>query len=311
MASFDGQLAAEALTRLSDRHRHVLSLREESGLTYQEIASAEGVEVSTVETLLWRARQALKREYAALSGTRVLGGVLVAGGAMRRLLERLSRRATRLATAAGRIRMRDLAAAGVVTVALASVTGAPSLSAKAEPAPPPVTSTPAADTSSTAGLATGSAPTAAPLTVPAAERAAVDGRPGHPGRRIVGRGRLVGRRGLGPGVAASRRGPPGRLPGDLAGRLPGLEHRERRDGHARAGHERRERAHRHGGWRPPAAAGPADGPEDRVGRGRPARALSRTGPQGSGRTPVLRACNVSGPREQRSSREGPSSRFAG
>ncbi len=180
MASFDGQLAAEALTRLSDRHRHVLSLREESGLTYQEIASAEGVEVSTVETLLWRARQALKREYAALSGTRVLGGVLVAGGAMRRLLERLSRRAARLAAAAGRIRVRDLAAAGVVTVALVSVTGAPSLSAKAEPTPPAATSTPAANSSSTAGPSTSTGPTSAPPTVPAATPTPSTGGPALP-----------------------------------------------------------------------------------------------------------------------------------
>ncbi|MGH9047363.1 MAG: RNA polymerase sigma factor, partial [Acidimicrobiales bacterium] len=51
MASYDGELAAQALTRLSERHRKVLALREEAGLSYQEIARAEGVEISTVETL--------------------------------------------------------------------------------------------------------------------------------------------------------------------------------------------------------------------------------------------------------------------
>ena len=36
-------------------------MREGSGWTYQQIADHEGVEIGTIETLLWRARQALKR----------------------------------------------------------------------------------------------------------------------------------------------------------------------------------------------------------------------------------------------------------
>ena len=134
MASFDGELAAEALTRLSERHRNVLALREEAGLSYQEIATAEGVEISTIETLLWRARQALKREYVALSGSRAFAGLLVFGAAVRGLGNRLARRMSRLALAADRVRVRDLAAAGVVTVALATVAASPGPSAKAEPA---------------------------------------------------------------------------------------------------------------------------------------------------------------------------------
>ena len=70
MAAVDGELVVRALGKLSDRHRRVLTLREGAGLTYQEIATHEGVEITTVETLLWRARQALKREYAALIGKR-------------------------------------------------------------------------------------------------------------------------------------------------------------------------------------------------------------------------------------------------
>ncbi len=143
MAAFDGQLAAQALTRLSDRHRNVLALREERGLSYQEIARAEGVEISTVETLLWRARQALKREYAQLAGVRVLGGALIAGGALRRLLERATRRAMRVADALSRVNGKGIAAAGVVTVALAGVAvtqvthhgGPPSLTATTLAAP--------------------------------------------------------------------------------------------------------------------------------------------------------------------------------
>ena len=62
LATVDGELVHRALGRLSDRHRHVLALREGSGWTYQEIADHEGVGIGTIETLLWRARQALRRE---------------------------------------------------------------------------------------------------------------------------------------------------------------------------------------------------------------------------------------------------------
>ena len=71
LAAVDGELVNRALGRLSVRHRHVLAMREGSGWTYQQIADHEGVEIGTVETLLWRARQALKREFAV--GVRVEG----------------------------------------------------------------------------------------------------------------------------------------------------------------------------------------------------------------------------------------------
>jgi RNA polymerase sigma-70 factor (ECF subfamily) len=144
MATLDGEIAAQALGRLSDRHRHVLRLREEHGLSYQEIATHQGVEVSTVETLLWRARQALKREYAALSGARVLGGLVLGGAALRRLAERFGRRMARLAMTFERINVREVAAAGVITVALASVSGgAPGASsATAPPATHPTATAP-------------------------------------------------------------------------------------------------------------------------------------------------------------------------
>ena len=68
VAGVENQMALEALDRLSERHRRVLVLREGSGWSYQKIARHEGVEISAIETLLWRARQALKREYAVVSG---------------------------------------------------------------------------------------------------------------------------------------------------------------------------------------------------------------------------------------------------
>jgi RNA polymerase sigma-70 factor (ECF subfamily) len=85
LAAVDTQLVHRALDRLSTRHRHVLAMREGSGWTYQQIADHEGVEIGTIETLLWRARQALKREFAAVSESKeALAGFLVTTGALLR-----------------------------------------------------------------------------------------------------------------------------------------------------------------------------------------------------------------------------------
>ncbi len=90
VAAADGELVNEALGRLSARHRRVLALREQSGWSYRQIAEHEGVEVGTIETLLWRARQALKREFAVVSDSKgALAGFLVATrGLIRRVLMR-------------------------------------------------------------------------------------------------------------------------------------------------------------------------------------------------------------------------------
>jgi RNA polymerase sigma-70 factor (ECF subfamily) len=83
LAAVDGELVNRALGRLSTRHRHVLAMREGSGWTYQQIADHEGVEIGTIETLLWRARQALKREFTVLSESKgALGGFLIGAGAL-------------------------------------------------------------------------------------------------------------------------------------------------------------------------------------------------------------------------------------
>jgi len=42
-------------------------MREKSDLSYKQIADREGLRITTVETLIWRARQAFKREFLALS----------------------------------------------------------------------------------------------------------------------------------------------------------------------------------------------------------------------------------------------------
>jgi hypothetical protein len=94
LAAVDGELVNRALDRLSTRHRHVLAMREGSGWTYQQIADHEGVEIGTIETLLWRARQALKREFAVVSDSKeALAGFLIATGALiRRTIFRAAHR---------------------------------------------------------------------------------------------------------------------------------------------------------------------------------------------------------------------------
>ena len=69
-------------------------MREGSGWTYQQIADHEGVEIGTIETLLWRARQALEREFAVVSESKeALAGFLVATGALiRRTVFRTAQR---------------------------------------------------------------------------------------------------------------------------------------------------------------------------------------------------------------------------
>jgi RNA polymerase sigma-70 factor (ECF subfamily) len=61
----------QAFSRLVPRHAEVLDLRERRGLTYDEIAGHLGVPHSTVETLLFRARKALRREFHAVSAERL------------------------------------------------------------------------------------------------------------------------------------------------------------------------------------------------------------------------------------------------
>ena len=108
LAAVDGELVNRALDRLSTRHRHVLAMREGSGWTYQQIADHEGVEIGTIETLLWRARQALKREFAVVSESKeALAGFLIATGALfRRAIFRVAHRGASVQQQGARHRRR-------------------------------------------------------------------------------------------------------------------------------------------------------------------------------------------------------------
>ncbi|MDA8354870.1 MAG: sigma-70 family RNA polymerase sigma factor [Actinomycetota bacterium] len=100
MTEVDADMVAQALQNLSDRHQRVLRLREASGWSTQRIAEHEGVAVPAAETLLWRARQALKREFAALADTGARLGIALGIGvlAFRRLVGRASARLAGQAT---------------------------------------------------------------------------------------------------------------------------------------------------------------------------------------------------------------------
>ena len=118
LAAVDGELVNRALDRLSTRHRHVLAMREGSGWTYQQIADHEGVEIGTIETLLWRARQALKREFAVVSESKeALAGFLIATGALirRTVLRAAHRGATVQHSGGGSGAMRNALAGVAVT----------------------------------------------------------------------------------------------------------------------------------------------------------------------------------------------------
>lgn len=82
------ELLETALRRISPRHREVLELREQRKWSYRRIAAHAGVEVSTIETLLYRARRSLRRELISLTRTGGPLGVLLLPFAVARVLAR-------------------------------------------------------------------------------------------------------------------------------------------------------------------------------------------------------------------------------
>jgi RNA polymerase sigma-70 factor (ECF subfamily) len=107
-----------ALQRLGPRHLEVLELREREGMSYQEIADHLSVPQSTVEALLFRARKALKREFMAVTGERLVA-IPVVGGLLSRVAARLQGARDRLAEAMPSLaQLGGPVAAGAMAVAL-------------------------------------------------------------------------------------------------------------------------------------------------------------------------------------------------
>lgn len=119
----DQKVVREAFTHLSDRHQRILRLREESGWSSERIAAHEGVGVPAVDSLAWRARHALRREFASIwqSGGRLIGivgvGVSSLRQACRRFAMQLSSRSSSITRSVFQWRGRGTIAWAAVTVA--------------------------------------------------------------------------------------------------------------------------------------------------------------------------------------------------
>jgi RNA polymerase sigma-70 factor (ECF subfamily) len=170
VAASDREVVADALRRLSGRHRRLLLAREELGWSYQEIAAAEGVPVSTVETALFRARRTLRKlVLAAQDGTRasalaVLGGLL---GLRRRLFGAQQALTSSLSSAPA---VSGLAKGTVALAVLGAGVAAGTLLGPASPTParPRVQAAAPVPPRSSAGVASARAVGNQPVPTPAA-----------------------------------------------------------------------------------------------------------------------------------------------
>ncbi len=194
LAAVDGEMVNRALDRLSTRHRHVLAMREGSGWTYQQIADHEGVEIGTIETLLWRARQALKREFAVVSESKeALAGFLIATGALiRRTVFRAAHRGASVHHSSG-------GGSGGMRNAVAGVAVTSAAVAAAFIAPHALSTSP-----SSAASAPGSALAAPPLALGSTQIRAANGGDSAAGGSAAGASALAAG-----GSGAQRRGRPG------------------------------------------------------------------------------------------------------
>jgi RNA polymerase sigma-70 factor (ECF subfamily) len=146
-AEADTALLRTAFDRLSDRHREILTMREYEGWTYERIADEEQLELNAVKSLLWRARQSLRREFLLLTDGGRLGGIAGIGvllrgsfptvrGAFDRAALTIGDLASATTAAVGNA---GVAAAGAVSVAAVVVTmGTAAPPPSMPPAPAPV-----------------------------------------------------------------------------------------------------------------------------------------------------------------------------
>ncbi len=116
----DDALVVEAMSRLGPRHQDVLHLREVEGWSYRHIADHYGVPVGTVETLLFRARRALRREFRVIDGAGLVAVPIV--GWLVQLIARARDRVAPMATLADAPAGLAAAAAATMAAAVAIVT---------------------------------------------------------------------------------------------------------------------------------------------------------------------------------------------
>jgi RNA polymerase sigma-70 factor, ECF subfamily len=187
-----------ALGRVRDRHRDVLRMRDWEEMSYEAIATTMDTPVTTVQSLLVRARQAVRREYLAIDGTYSLVPALGLVAAWRLRAARALQVWSAPASAASALPAAVLALAAVSVAVLAppasSDPGAPAevaapataieratdeAPAALDPAPtavqPPTAAPPAEPTSAVPAPAEQAAPPVAapPPVLPAGEAAEV------------------------------------------------------------------------------------------------------------------------------------------
>ena len=164
--------------RLSQRHRTALEWREHEELSYEEIAARAGVSIGTVESLLWRARQGLKRQYEMLAGEGALAGIPGLGWLAtrwRRFQTRASQWATRWNQPLASV--GNLAAVGAVGV-VAAVGGLGIGSGSAPALGSMNINMAGAQTSVVSSSPAGNAASLAPSAVPGTTTTSVAGAPG-------------------------------------------------------------------------------------------------------------------------------------
>ena len=214
VAAVEAGLAAAAFGRLNDRHQRVLQLREHSGWSYQAIAEHEGVGLAAVETLLWRARQSLKREFAALTDSDgrlagVVGGLVGVAAVVRRLL-RAVRSTVHAACGGG---WATTAAVGSLAAAVAvSVVAAGAMSSPRNPAANHVLDVQGTSAQHLSALAASAPGRSGHHTV--ASRPSGAGLRAHPTNWLVGGGPGAGHGAGGQGSATSSAGTAGIVRGD-------------------------------------------------------------------------------------------------
>jgi RNA polymerase sigma-70 factor, ECF subfamily len=169
VAMADAAMAAEALEHVSERHRRVLRLREGSGWSTERLAEHEGMAVPAVETLLWRARQSLKREFAALADAGGRLGVALGFGlaALRRFASRTAARVGHRLPAAQSFSTSLRSPVGLVAglvLAGGIVGGTVVAVGSSAPKPAPAATTLASSSAAVAGLQGSTSRTAAPAT---------------------------------------------------------------------------------------------------------------------------------------------------
>ena len=148
----DRQMVRQALARLNARHQTALLMREDEGLAYEEIAARTGVSTATVESLLWRARQAFRREFTVLSAGQACLAVLAVpaalAGRFRSLLHAVTARLHSRMSLVGFLPSSSDAAgyhsaalttAGVAVATVVAAAVGIGAAGPSAPAPPPVT----------------------------------------------------------------------------------------------------------------------------------------------------------------------------